>query len=140
MSERPYILLVEDSPSQALQLRLLLQAFADYDVHVISDGAEGWRHACAHHPALILLDINLPSLDGFQILSRLKRNRATAHIPVIMLTTSDSVSDVERAIELGANDYLFKDDCLFKSRQAHNQLYASVGQYLNRKDASKEAG
>ncbi|NJN65202.1 MAG: response regulator [Chloroflexaceae bacterium] len=131
MSERPYILLVEDSPSQALQLRLMLQTFTDYDISVISDGAEGWRQACTRHPTLILLDINLPSLDGFQILSRLKRNRATAHIPVIMLTTSDSVSDVERAIELGANDYLFKDDCLFKSVQARNQLYASVGQYLN---------
>lgn len=130
MSEKPYILLIEDSPSQALQLRLLLQQVAGYTVQVVSDGVEGWRQACAEHPALILLDINLPSLDGFQILSRLKRNRQTIHIPVIMLTTSDSVSDVERAIALGANDYLFKDDCLFKSREARDLLYASVKQYL----------
>lgn len=130
MSEKPYILLIEDSPSQALQLRLLLQQVAGYTVQVVGDGVEGWRQACTDHPVLILLDINLPSLDGFQILSRLKRNRETVHIPVIMLTTSDSVSDVERAIELGADDYLFKDDCLFKSREARDLLYSSVMQYL----------
>jgi DNA-binding response OmpR family regulator len=130
MSENSYILLVEDSPSQALQLRLLLQQFG-YEVHVIADGAEGWRYACSHDPGLILLDINLPSLDGFQILSRLKRNRKTASIPVIMLTTCDSVTDVERALELGANDYLFKDDCLFKSSEAREQLQSAITQFLH---------
>jgi len=131
MSKTPYIMLIEDSPSQALQLRLLLQQISPhYQIRVISDGVEGWRQACAEHPILILLDINLPSLDGFQILSRLKRNRETASIPVIMLTTSDSVTDVERAISLGANDYLFKDDCLFKSKEAREQLHNAVSQFL----------
>lgn len=136
MSQTPYIMLIEDSPSQALQLRLILQQISNYQVRVISDGVEGWRQACADHPSLILLDINLPSLDGFQILSRLKRNRNTAHIPVIMLTTSDSVSDVERAIALGASDYLFKDDCLFKSKEARQQLHSSVWQFLTPPDSS----
>jgi CheY-like chemotaxis protein len=131
MSQNPYIMLVEDSPSQALQLQLLLKQFTNYPIQVISDGAEGWRQACKNHPLLILLDINLPSLDGFQILSRLKRNRDTVHIPVIMLTTSDSITDVERAIELGANDYLFKDDCLFKSREAREQFFAAIQQFLD---------
>jgi DNA-binding response OmpR family regulator len=130
MNTTPYIMLIEDSPSQALQLRLLLQQFSNYEVRVISDGVEGWRQACAEHPLLILLDINLPSLDGFQILSRLKRNRNTVDIPVIMLTTSDSVSDVERAIALGASDYLFKDDCLFKSKEAKEQLQSAIDQFM----------
>jgi len=136
MSQTPYIMLIEDSPSQALQLRLLLQQISDYHIRVVSDGVEGWRQACAEHPCLILLDINLPSLDGFQILSRLKRNRDTAHIPVIMLTTSDSVTDVERAISLGASDYLFKDDCLFKSKEARDQLHSAVSQFLQAPDPS----
>lgn len=129
MSEACSILLIEDSPSQAMQLRLLLQQ-SGYQVHVIDDGAKGWRYACLHNPALILLDINLPSLDGFQVLSRLKRNRKTSAIPVIMLTTSDSIADVERAIELGADDYLFKDDCLFKSSESCNHLQTAVSQFL----------
>jgi PleD family two-component response regulator len=136
MSHLPYIMLIEDSPSQALQLRLLLQQISTYPIRVVSDGVEGWRQTCAEHPKLILLDINLPSLDGFQILSRLKRNRETAYIPVIMLTTSDSVSDVERAISLGASDYLFKDDCLFKSKEAREQLYEAVWQFLAPQDSS----
>lgn len=139
MSQTPYIMLIEDSPSQALQLRLILQQVSNYQVRVISDGVEGWRQACADHPILILLDINLPSLDGFQILSRLKRNRNTAHIPVIMLTTSDSISDVERAIALGASDYLFKDDCLFKSKEARQQLYSAVWQFLKPHDSSNSS-
>lgn len=107
------ILLIEDSPSQALRFRLMLQKMG-YEVNVVADGAIGWRQACTEPPRLILLDIDLPSLDGFQILTRLKRGRSTAAIPVVMLTHRDHVSNVERAIELGANDYLFKDDAAFE--------------------------
>ncbi len=103
------ILLIEDSPSQALQFWLLLTN-AGYEVRIVSDGREGWIDACNSHPGLILLDVNLPSLNGFQVLSRLKRNRTTADIPVVMLSSHDSVFQVEQALELGADDYLFKED------------------------------
>ena len=118
------ILLIEDSPSQALQLQLLLQR-AGYRVSVISDGAAGWHAACVQLPKLILLDVELPTLDGFQVLSRLKRGRATAAIPVIMLTNRDHISTVERAIELGVDDYLPKQD-------AEQQLCALVRQLLHK--------
>jgi DNA-binding response OmpR family regulator len=103
------ILLIEDSTTQALGFQLLLER-QGYSVIVVADGAAGWRAACAAPPRLVLLDIDLPSLDGFQVLSRLKRDRRTASIPVIMLTHRDNVNSVERAISLGADDYLFKDD------------------------------
>jgi DNA-binding response OmpR family regulator len=106
------ILLIEDSPSQALSFRLMLEQ-AGYSVMVVGDGAEGWRRACAVPPRLILLDIGLPTMDGFQVLSRLKRDRRTAGIPVVMLTQRDHIADVQRAIELGADDYLFKDDAAY---------------------------
>jgi DNA-binding response OmpR family regulator len=108
----PYdILLIEDSPSQALQFQLILQRAA-YTVRVVADGGDGWRAAYADRPRLILLDIDLPTLDGFQILARLKRDRATAAIPIIMLTNREHISNVERAITLGADSYLFKDDAV----------------------------
>ena len=116
------ILLIEDSSSQGLQLQLILQR-AGYRVVVVADGAAGWRAACDQQPRLILLDVELPSLDGFQVLSRLKRGRATAGIPVIMLTNRDHISSVERAIELGVDDYLPKQDM-------PHQLYAIVRQFL----------
>jgi DNA-binding response OmpR family regulator len=120
---RPDILLIEDSPTQALQLRLLLEQ-AGYHVAVVADGAVGWRMACDRSPKLILLDVELPTLNGFQILQRLKRSRATATIPVVMLTNSEHISQVERALDLGADDYLFKDDAVC-------QLGAVVAQLLH---------
>ncbi len=117
MSQNITILLVEDSTSQALQFQLLLQR-AGYSVQVATDGAQGWSHACDNPPAVILLDIDLPKLNGFQVLRRLKRRHATANIPVLMLTSRDHIGDVEHAIELGADDYLFKDECLFKKDAA----------------------
>ena len=107
------ILLIEDSPSQALRFRLMLER-AGYHVEVVGDGGEGWRAACAHPPQLVLLDIDLPTLDGFQVLARLKRARQTATIPVVMLTHRDHVASVQRALDLGADDYLFKDDAPYE--------------------------
>jgi len=118
---QPDILLIEDSPSQALRFRLMLQR-AGYRVDVAADGADGWRQACAHPPRLILLDIDLPTLNGFQVLSRLKRGRLTSNIPVIMLTHRAHVSSVLQAIEMGATDYLFKDDAPYSLCAAVDQL------------------
>ena len=116
------ILLIEDSPSQAIQTRLLLERVG-YVVHVASDGATGWQQAYVLAPQVILLDVDLPTLDGFQVLARLKRGRATASIPVVMLTYRHHISHVERAIGLGAADYFFKGDPI-------EQLYTVVEQLL----------
>jgi DNA-binding response OmpR family regulator len=132
MNEITDVLLIEDSTTQALQLRLLLQRVG-YHVRIATDGAEGWRLACSSNPRLILLDVNLPLLDGFQVLTRLKRGRNTATIPIVMLTSRDSVADVERAIALGADDYLFKDDCL-STRGEPALLYNAVDQVLRPKN------
>jgi DNA-binding response OmpR family regulator len=96
---------------------------AGYVVQISADGAEGWRQVGAVHPRLVLLDIDLPSLDGYQVLSRLKRDRRTAGIPVVMLTHRDNVVSVQRALDLGADDYLFKDDAPY-------ELCATVAQAL----------
>jgi DNA-binding response OmpR family regulator len=127
------ILLIEDSFSQALRLQLLLQR-AGYEVSIASDGAEGWRQACDNAPDLILLDVNLPTLDGFQVLTRLKFGRSTAHIPVIMLARCEYVGTIERAIALGAAAYLFKDDCLGKDDGA-SYLCATVSSFLEKSKA-----
>jgi DNA-binding response OmpR family regulator len=122
VEERPDILLIEDSRSQALQVQLLLQR-AGYTVQIAVDGAAGWRQAIAVTPRLILLDVDLPLFDGFQLLARLKRDPATAHIPVVMLTHREHIGSVERAIALGVDGYLFKDD-------AQRQLGAVVSQLV----------
>lgn len=118
MNENLDILLIEDSPSQGLQLQLLLQR-AGFSVQIATDGVKGWRQAHSSLPKLVLLDVNLPTLDGFQVLTRLKRDRNTSHIPVIILSTSNHVSDVERAIDLGTDDYWVKGDLLTEKNAAH---------------------
>lgn len=131
MDEQRTILLIEDSRSQALAFRLSLQR-EGYEVRVATDGDEGWQQACMNPPHLILLDINLPILDGFQVLTRLKCGRSTANIPVIMLTRCDYLSTVERAIALGADGYLFKDDCNSQGCGLY-QICATVNQFLRPK-------
>jgi DNA-binding response OmpR family regulator len=123
MSDLYDILLIEDSPTQALRFQLLLQR-AGYRVHIIADGAEGWRVACDDLPRLILLDVDLPTMDGFQVLARLKRGRATAKIPIIMLTNREHVSNVMQALDMGADNYLPKPDAL-------EQLQSAVEELLN---------
>ncbi len=118
MSESSDILLIEDSPSQGLQIQLLLQR-AGFSVRIATDGVQGWRQAHSNPPRLVLLDVNLPTLDGFQVLTRLKRDRSTSNIPVIILSTSNHVSDVERAITLGTDDYWVKGDLLTEKEAAH---------------------
>jgi DNA-binding response OmpR family regulator len=116
------ILLIEDSPSQALYFQLLLQR-AGFSVQTASDGVQGFWSACADAPRMILLDVDLPQFNGFQVLSHLKHHRATSHIPVVLLTDRDRINDVELALELGADGYLPK-------HEATQQLGAVVDQFV----------
>lgn len=118
---QPLILIIEDSSSQALRLRLLLER-AGYRVQIAADGTAGVQQAGAQQPELVLLDVNLPAMDGFEVLAALKQDAATSRIPVVMLTADDAIDDVERAIGLGADGYLFKDDCLFQA-SGLNQIF-----------------
>lgn len=96
---------------------------------MVDDGLDGWKKVCTDPPVLILLDINLPTLDGFSILSMLKHSNKTAAIPVVMLTGLDGVHDVEHALSLGADGYLFKDD-LFTPQTTETHVQSTVKQFL----------
>lgn len=128
MSRSFSILIMENSVSCALRMQLLLRR-RGYQVTIARDGAEGWKKACEYVPHVILLSVNLPLLNGFQVLTRLKSGRSTAHIPVIMLVRSLYDGVIERAIALGAVSYLFKDECL--AEEGETGLLASmVNEYL----------
>lgn len=108
MSNPPSILLIEDSITQADQIAANLRR-QGFQVTVANDGPEGLRAVDEFQPDVVLLDINLPSMNGYQVCSRLKRDPNTAHIPVIMLTASDSSDDILRGLNVGAVDYIAKD-------------------------------
>ena len=112
------ILLVEDDPGHARLIeRNLRRAHITNEIITLGDGQQAvdylfkeFTYAGATHtlPLLILLDLNLPQLDGFQVLTRLKADVHTRHIPVIILTTTDEPYEIERCYALGCNVYITK--------------------------------
>ena len=105
----PEILLVEDSPTQALRMQLILERAGGH-VTVARNGRQGIEMATAKPPAVVVLDVNLPDLDGFQVCQALKDNPATAHVLIIMLTVKDRVADTLAGLDAGADAYIPKDD------------------------------
>jgi len=110
------VLLVEDSPGD---VRLTEEAFGDANpsikLHVAADGVEAMaflRHEKPHldspRPDLILLDLNLPKMDGREVLAHIKEDSSLKTIPTVILTTSDAEADIVKSYELQANCYLTK--------------------------------
>ncbi|PJF42535.1 MAG: response regulator [Phototrophicales bacterium] len=102
------VLVVEDSPTQAAQIKQALEAVG-LIVQVVADGPDAIREAMSQPPHLVVLDINLPSMDGYQVCRRLKRNPNTKDIPVIMLTEHASPKETMTGLQSGADDYIPKD-------------------------------
>ncbi len=105
---QPSILLVEDSPPQALKVKLALEN-GGCQVMWANTGWGGVKMAQNNHFDLIVLDVELPDIDGFTVCQNLKREPALEAIPVVMLTTRDHADDVLNGLELGAVDYIPKD-------------------------------
>lgn len=112
------IVLVEDDPGHArlIEKNLIREKIADKLV-IIGNGREAtdylfgegrYCHSPRPSPLLVLLDLNLPVMDGFQVLERLKSDARTKGIPVIVLTSSDDKKDVTRCYELGCNVFITK--------------------------------
>jgi CheY-like chemotaxis protein len=110
------VLLVEDDPGDVLMTR---EAFSDHKVantlHVVTDGVSAMEflhkrgeYAEAPTPDLMLLDLNLPKMDGREVLAAVKGDPTLRQIPVVVLTTSDAEEDVLRSYELHANAYVTK--------------------------------
>ncbi|MFN8372062.1 MAG: response regulator [Anaerolineae bacterium] len=105
----PLILIVEDSPTQAKAEAMFLTDIG-FDVIVASDGPDGLMAAAEYQPNVIILDVKLPTMSGFQVVRRLKRHPQTDHIPVIMLTKLDNTSDMTVGLNQGADYYIPKGE------------------------------
>lgn len=101
------ILIVDDSPTELHVLTQILQG-ASHEVVTASDGEEGIEKAKSVVPDLILMDVVMPGLNGFQATRKLNRDTTTSAIPVIIVTTKDQETDKEWGIRQGAKDYLVK--------------------------------
>ena len=100
----PKILLVEDNEMNRDMLSRRLERYG-YSVITAHDGLQGHAMASTEQPDLILMDIGLPGMDGWQATKLLKSNSMTCHIPIIALTAHAMVSDRDKAFESGCDDY-----------------------------------
>ncbi len=130
------ILLVEDDPGHARLIeRNLRRTNSTADIFILHDGQQaldfvfGEGSFAGHtppRPLLMLLDLNLPMLDGYQVLRRVKQNPRTRHIPVVVLTTTDDPREVFTCYELGCNWYLTKP----VEYTQFSEMIRQLGQFL----------
>lgn len=107
MSRKPTILIVEDSAAQAQELAACLLA-RGFEVVIATDGPQALRIVDACMPDLVILDIQLPSMTGYQVCERLKRDQRTAKVPVVMLTVANRPEDFQTGYRTGADGYIPK--------------------------------
>ena len=100
------VLIVDDTPANLELLSVWLEDMPEIRTISATDGAEALEQIERHHPDLILLDVMMPRLSGFEVCRRLKADPATRDIVVIMVTALDESADIERAAECGADDFV----------------------------------
>lgn len=107
MQQRKKILCVDDSATILMMERMILSK-GPYDLVTASDGEEAVSKALAERPDLILMDVVMPRMNGFDACRRIRAEEATRTTPVIMVTTRGEVQNMENGFESGCNDYVTK--------------------------------
>lgn len=101
------VLVVDDEPNIVLSLEFLMEQ-AGFEVATAEDGEQALAQVRDDQPDLLLLDISLPGISGFDVLERLRSEEATARLPIIMLTAHGRDVEREKGMALGADDYITK--------------------------------
>jgi DNA-binding response OmpR family regulator len=125
------ILLIEDDADIALSVKYNLERDGNFQVTTVQDGESGVREATRRSPDLVLLDLNLPGMEGLDVCRALRQDGQTAAVPIIMLTARVDETDKVTGLELGADDYVTKP---FSIRE----LVARVRAVLRRHDRAEE--
>jgi two-component system, cell cycle response regulator DivK len=123
--EKPVrILYIEDYPDNRLLIRRVLMA-EGYEVIEAADAQEALQKALSHPPDLILMDINLPEVDGYTLTARIRATPKLSHIPVVALTANVMKGDRERVLEAGCDGYIQKPVDI-------DQLPRQISRYLTK--------
>ncbi len=102
------ILIVEDSPTMRQLLVFALKRMKSIDIVEAQDGMDGLRKVTSDHFDLALVDINMPVMDGLKLISLIRGEESLKGMPICVITTEGATEDRERALALGANEYLTK--------------------------------
>ena len=123
-NRKKILLVVDDSPTAILWHRMLLEE-EGYQVLTANDGAEGVDVAREHLPELVLLDVIMPRMNGFEACRALREDERTRDIPVLMITTRSEMQNVLQGFESGCNEYITKP-------VDRTELLTKVRSYLDR--------
>ncbi|MBQ0022443.1 MAG: response regulator [Prevotellaceae bacterium] len=126
------VLIVDDVPLNVLLIKKMLTKYT-FEVRTATNGKLALDAVAAKKPDLILLDLLMPIMDGFEVITHLRENNDTKEIPIIVLSALNSEEDITRAFRLGANDFINKPVIMEK-------LIASVTQQINLHEAMKKMG
>ncbi len=102
------ILIVEDSPTMRQLLVFALRRLKNVEIVEAQDGMDGLRKVSSDHFDLALIDINMPVMDGLKLIRLMRGEETLKNIPIVVITTEGASEDRERALGLGANEYLTK--------------------------------
>ncbi len=102
------ILIVEDSATMRQVLKFALTRLKDVEIVEAQDGLDGFRKLSADHFDLVLIDVNMPVMDGLKLIGLIRNDDDLREIPIVVITTERAEEDRARAISLGANEYLTK--------------------------------
>lgn len=105
---RPQRILIADDNPQGAELLEAYLSGTDYELRTASDGEQTLKQVEEWHPDLILLDIMMPKISGFEVCKRIRARAETRDIAVLMITALDQPSDIERAVEAGTDEFLSK--------------------------------
>jgi excisionase family DNA binding protein len=124
-SEKKRILVVDDEPSVVTFIEGALQLEAKYEVAVATDGFEAGQQVISFEPHLIILDIMLPGMDGFEVCRRVKTDESTKHVKVLAITGFATEENIEKILHTGADDYLAKP---LKLQDLHQKVEELLGE------------
>lgn len=124
MTAARYRVLLADDDAALRRLVSATLGSNDFELLHAMDGEEALRVASEKHPALVLLDVNMPRMDGFDVCRHLKTDPSTTDIKIVMLTARGADVDRQRARDAGADDYFVKP---FSPVQLLNRVYALLG-------------
>jgi two-component system chemotaxis response regulator CheY len=106
--KRQRILIVEDSPTMRQLLVFALRRLRGVDIVEAQDGMDGLRKLSSDRFDLALIDINMPVMDGLKLIGLMRGEESLREVPIVVITTEGAAQDRERALRLGANEYLTK--------------------------------
>lgn len=106
--EKPMVLIVEDNEQNLELLKIYMEDVPEAEVITAGNGMEALEQIEEHSPDLVLLDIMMPRMSGFEVCQRIKSDPKTRDITVVMVTALNETSDIERAAKCGTDDYLSK--------------------------------